>query len=295
METKNWKDLWNENYEGKGDCEGLHERVKHLTKKDQKTIIASYLPWAIVERIFRMQGGEIEVLRIKTEAQTIPDGEGGTLTVVRESESIVEPDRLFLKTSVNSASGVVNEIWANSYFVNVKVTWQGREYIEHYPLLSSTNQPLSLWNQGDLNRAVQRAKVKAIAIVSGIGYKLFEDGDLQFGDDEEEEKTVSTPKPPSTSKPKPNKRPKAAAKPKVEKDPEPKPEPKPEPEPEQTVMDDLETSDLPRNEMEEVIKKAFFKSKAKGKIIQTLLADKGFSRIQELSDKDLTSLYLEVK
>jgi len=30
------------------------------------------------------------------------------------------------------------------------------------------------------NRAIQRAKVKAIAIISGIGYKLFEKNDMQF-------------------------------------------------------------------------------------------------------------------
>ena len=42
------------------------------------------------------------------------------------------------------------------------------------------------WTQNELNKSVQRGKVKAIAIVSGIGYKLFEDGDLQFVEDGKE-------------------------------------------------------------------------------------------------------------
>ena len=41
----------------------------------------------------------------------------------------------------------------------------------------SSGRPLASWTQNDLNRAFQRAKVKAIAIVSGIGYKWFENYD----------------------------------------------------------------------------------------------------------------------
>ena len=56
--------LFIENYENKGFCKGLETKLKTIEKEFKKsgiTKIIKYLPWAIVERIFRMQGGKIEV------------------------------------------------------------------------------------------------------------------------------------------------------------------------------------------------------------------------------------------
>ena len=155
--SDSWKELWLKNYNNEGDCKGLEEYVERLdfgAKKD-----AFYLPWAVVERIFRLQDGEIEI--------------------IKTNDKIVEMDKVTIAQAVDG-DGVVTENANVSFFVNVKVKWQGREHIEKYPLQDTNGRALIMWNQNDINRAIQRAKVKAIAIISGIGYKLFEKNDLQF-------------------------------------------------------------------------------------------------------------------
>ena len=309
MADKNWKDLWQENYLGKGDCKELDKRVKQLKTKKQE-IIATYLPWAIVERIFNLQDGKIEIIRANTQIEKVfvsnPDFDptqnvdsiGGTnlpaieKTVVTQS-TIVEVDKLHVRDEIDE--GVVIPKFMLCYFVNVKVIWQGREYTERYPLLSSTNQPLSFWTQADLNRAIQRAKVKAIAIVSGIGYKLYEDGDLQFEDTKDDK---PKPKPSKDDKPKP--KPKPKAKPKPEKKEEPSVmddlEEKPDKEEEtETESDDEEVTE-DREEIENVIKQRFLKGGVKkSTAIKDFLKKEKADKIQGLSLEKIKKLYKLVK
>jgi hypothetical protein len=161
---KNWKDLWLKNYRGEGDTSELVSFLKKLNYGNRNNI--SYLPWAVVERIFRLQDGTIEV---------IPSA------VAELQTGIVEADRTLIREEVDS-NGVVSKMYANAYFVNIRVNWQGQTHIERYPLQDSSGRALTTWTQNEINKALQRGKVKAIAIVSGIGFKLFEDGDLQFND-----------------------------------------------------------------------------------------------------------------
>ncbi len=189
MEDKKltWQEMWLKNYRGEGDCKELEKRTKDLDYGSKKG--GTYLPWAIVDRIFKFQDGKTEVIRTRQFIPQIKQKhlEGGIVEseviFLENFESIVEVDRFYVKDEVDEETGVITPRYNLSFFVNLKATWQGQEYIERYPLLDSNSKPLSRWTQVDLNKAVQRAKVKAIAIVSGIGYKLFEDGDLQFEDD----------------------------------------------------------------------------------------------------------------
>lgn len=163
--TQNWKDLWLKNYNNQGDCEGLEKFTRTLdfgAKKD-----AFYLPWAVVERIFQLQDGKIELLKAT-------------------DETVVEVDKCYARHEVNPVTGEVSIRHSYSFFINVAAEWKGRRHVERYPLQDSSGRPLASWTQNDLNRAFQRAKVKAIAIVSGIGYKWFENYDAQF---EEVDKT----------------------------------------------------------------------------------------------------------
>lgn len=160
----NWKELWLRNYRGEGDTQELASYLKKLNYGNRNNI--SYLPWAVVERIFRLQDGTIEIFPTR---------------VSENQTSIVEADRVMVKEEVDS-NGVVSRTYANAYFVNIRVNWHGQTHIERYPLQDSSGRPLAYWTQNEINKAIQRGKVKAIAIVSGIGFKLFEDGDLQFND-----------------------------------------------------------------------------------------------------------------
>jgi len=176
-----WKELWLKNYKGEGDTQDLATFIKKLNYGNRNNI--SYLPWATVERIFRLQGGKIEIVR-------------------SPRDTIVEADRVLCKEQIDE-NGVVQNIHSYSFFVNIKTEWQGQVHIEKYPLQDGAGRPVSIWTQNEVNKAIQRGKVKAIAIVSGIGFKLFEDGDLQF---EEEVAPVVVPQPipaklPATPKP----------------------------------------------------------------------------------------------
>ena len=189
MLEKTWKEKWMANYRGEGDCQELETFLKELDYGSRKGV--TYLPWAVVDRIFKMQDGVTETIFFPKTVE-VESGEEGTKTI-QVGNTIIEVDSVHIRDEVDN-NGVVTPKYMNSYFVRIKAEWEGKVHVERYPLLSSTGQALAFWTQVDLNKAVQRGKVKAIAIVSGIGYKLFEDGDLQFEDEGKEKKETNTKK-----------------------------------------------------------------------------------------------------
>ena len=265
-----WKELWNKNYRGEGDTAELEKYVKTLDYGSRNNI--NYLPWATVERIFKLQDGEVELYKTA-------------------DDTCVEVDRTGTRVEYDE-NGVVSTKFILSYFINVCARWQGREYVERYPLQDSMGRPLTVWTQNDLNKAYQRAKVKAIANVSGIGYKIFEDGDLQFDDAVTNDKPVVTET--KTKKP---------TKPEVKVDEKKVITPEPEtnketveepsepliardekPEPEEAVES--------RQDMEIFIKNQFINGGAdKSIVIRTFLKEKNILKINNLTDKDIKELF----
>lgn len=160
----NWKELWLKNYEEKeGDTKNLSEYAKTLDFGAKKS--GRYLPWAVPERIFKLQDGEYELLR---------DEEGRTV----ETETFVS------RESIDENTGEIITRYGKMCFINIKVTWQGRTHIERYPIQDSSARPLTTFTQNDINNSFQRGKTKAIAIVSGIGYSMFEN-ERDMSDNEE--------------------------------------------------------------------------------------------------------------
>lgn len=293
MAEKTWKEKWLANYRGEGDCQELESFLKELDYGSRKGV--TYLPWAVVDRIFKMQGGVTETIFFPRTVE-VSDGEEGTKTI-EVGNTIVEVDSVHIRDEVDS-NGVVTPKYMNSYFVRIKAEWEGQVHVERYPLLSSTGQALAYWTQIDLNKAVQRGKVKAIAIVSGIGYKLFEDGDLQFEDDAKDRPT----KEPVEELKKPKKEEKVEkAEPKVTKEKK-KEEPKP------SVMDDLEEpKEAPkkdsgviipdkREDIENEIKRQFLTGGVeKATTIRAYLKENNERVITSLPEEKLKELYVLVK
>lgn len=296
MTEKTWKEKWMANYRGEGDCQELETFLKELDYGSRKGV--TYLPWAVVDRIFKMQGGVTETIFFPKTIE-VSDGEEGTKTI-QVSNTIVEVDSVHMRDEVDS-NGIVTPKYMNSYFVRIKAEWEGQVHVERYPLLNSTGQALSFWTQTDLNKAVQRGKVKAIAIVSGIGYKLFEDGDLQFEDDD---KTTKKPVEEGEELKKPKKVEKfEKAEPKVTKETK-KEEPKP------SVMDDLEELKeepkilsglgvvIPdrREDIENEIKRQFLTGgPEKATAIRAYLKENNEKVITSLPEEKLKELYLIIK
>lgn len=303
MTEKTWKEKWMANYRGEGDCQELETFLKELDYGSRKGV--TYLPWAVVDRIFKMQDGVTETIFFPKTVE-VSDGEYGTKTI-QVGNTIIEVDSVHIRDEVDN-NGVVTPKYMNSYFVRIKAEWEGQVHVERYPLLSSTGQALAFWTQIDLNKAVQRGKVKAIAIVSGIGYKLFEDGDLQFEDESKDKKEGNAKKAVEELK-KPQKEEKVE-----------KPEPKvtkatKKEEPKASVMDDLEelteaveeVKEAPkkdsgviipdkREDIENEIKRQFLTGGIeKATHIRAYLKDNNEKVITSLPEEKLKELYVLIK
>jgi len=149
-------ELFISNYENKGICEGLKSKVKTIEKEFKKqgvTVYIDYLPWAIVERLFRMQGGLIKVL----------DWE---YTVSFDSKEY------------DVETGTIEATTRDSHFIHLKGYWQGEELDEYYPIFDSqTSRVIKTPDANQLNASRQRGSVRLIARLSGIGLWIFEQQD----------------------------------------------------------------------------------------------------------------------
>ena len=174
------KNLFLKNYFNEGDCEGLMDKTKIIEKEFRKTgqvKTIRYLHWALVERIFRLQGGTFEVKSWNFEVPFITKtqayDENGEFTTKEEKQSA-----LFLHLSAN---------------------WMGETLEEHYPIFDNqTSRIIALPDAQDLNTAKQRGMVRLIARISGIGLSIFEQLEDQFAKDDDEAKVIKEPKQPST-------------------------------------------------------------------------------------------------
>lgn len=161
--------LYLENYNNKGLCEGLEKQVKTINKEFKKsgiTKIIKYLPWAIAERIFRLQGGKIEVVDWRYSV----DFEG---------------------KDYNPETGEIEEGKKSALFVHLKGTWQDEELDEYYPIFDNqTSKIIKTPDAQQLNASRQRGSVRLIARLSGIGLWIFEQ---QEEEDEEKSNEVIIP------------------------------------------------------------------------------------------------------
>lgn len=166
MEEKTLK-LFQDNYTKKGMCIDLPKYLKIFKKEYKKTNSVkeiTYYPWAVVERFFRMQGGQVEVIdwatRVAFPFTDYAPNEDGELVMTQQEQ--------------------------HALFIHLKATWQGLEEHEYYPIFDNQNSKIiKTPNALDLNKARQRGMVRLVARISGIGLDIFEQTDTQFDDDED--------------------------------------------------------------------------------------------------------------
>ncbi len=166
------KKLFLENYFNRGDCEGLLEKTKIIEKEFKRTgqvKTIRYLHWALVERIFRLQGGVVEVKNWKFEV----------------------PFTTTVQTYDDNGEVIVKEEDNNALFIHLQATWQGETLDEFYPIFDNqTSKIIRLPDAQDLNTARQRGMVRLIARISGIGLTIFEQIDDQFNNKEDDTKAI---------------------------------------------------------------------------------------------------------
>lgn len=154
--------LFLENYENKGFCEKLPSFQKKIEKEFKKSGVKKtihYLPWAVVERLFRMQGGKIEVVDWNYKVE-------------------------FSSIGVDGMTGEIVETKETSSFIKLHGHWQGEELVEYYPIFDSqTARVVRTPDSQQLNSSRQRGSVRLIARLSGIGLWIFEQQEDSDEDD----------------------------------------------------------------------------------------------------------------
>ena len=170
------KKLFIENYFNRGDCEGLLEKTKIIEKEFKRTgevKTIRYLHWALVERIFRLQGGVVEVKNWKFEV----------------------PFTTTVQTYDDNGEVILKEEENNALFIHLQATWQGETLDEYYPIFDNqTSKIIKLPDAQDLNTARQRGMVRLIARISGIGLTIFEQTDDQFNKEDDTKAIVEQSK-----------------------------------------------------------------------------------------------------
>lgn len=282
-----------ENYANAGDCKDLPSFLKSFTKKFRKTNTEKkieYYPWAVVERIFRMQGGKVEVndwaKKVEFQSQEYePDLETGEL--------------------------IMQEKTSHALFMHLKGFWQDEELDEFYPLFDNQNAKIIKNPDAmDLNTARQRGSVRLIARLSGIGLDIFEQQDSQFNDNpqeegekivvnkKKEEETEENKPTKAKSKPKPKTKPKAQAK--KEKDKEKQEEAMAE-----VVEDDKEEVEVEKADDEEKLGEGFLGPFLNGEEVEPEIAEaaeeqqkakEGFEKEQyDKNSEEYAALLLDVR
>lgn len=171
--------LFVENYENKGICENLETFVKSFEKEFKKAgtkKVIKYLPWAVVERLFRMQGGKIEVLKFRYDVN-------------------------FEGKDYNPDTGEIELGDKPATFIHLKGTWQGEELEEFYPIFDNqTAKVVRTPDAQQLNTSRQRGSVRLIARLSGIGLWVFEQQDDSYEDNDNVVIDITTKKEDTTIK-----------------------------------------------------------------------------------------------
>lgn len=170
------KKLFLENYSYEGDCKGLLDQAKKIEKEFRRTGVIKtiyYLHWALVERIFRLQGGTFEV----------------------KSWNFEVPFTSKNKAYDNNGEITETESVTKAYFLHLSATWQDTTLDEYYPIFDNqTSRIIALPDAQDLNTAKQRGMVRLIARISGIGLSIFEQIEDQFNKDDDETTKVKPAK-----------------------------------------------------------------------------------------------------
>lgn len=155
---KSWQAQWEKNYTGKSE---EAKELETFLKKNYKG--HSYIPWATMQRLLYKQDEHASVDIISNN-----DGE-----IIHQTSTEV----------YREVDGKITRVIYNTFFVKVRCSFLGKVFYETYPVQDNAYNAPNYVDSNMINKALQRAKAKVISAATGLAFKLYEDGDLQFEDD----------------------------------------------------------------------------------------------------------------
>jgi hypothetical protein len=171
-----WSTTWRKNYLGESpQSKELEKFMKANYKKH------NYIPWATMVRMLYELDPYAE-LTIVTNDNHFTDVKEFVHTAQGSTEkSIFEEKTTKDGTTISSIERIENKHMAN--MVVVSCTFMGKVFVEYYPIQDNAYNAPNYYDSNMVNKAIQRAKAKIISIATGLAFRLYEDGDLQFEDD----------------------------------------------------------------------------------------------------------------
>jgi len=160
-----WLEVFKQNYNGTSlEAKEIEGYLKSNYKGNK------YIPWATMERLTYMQDPWAEFEKVKT-------GDGSLV--------FSRYDRVVTMTeNVDGDKTKRTETHANviAHFVRVRLTFFGKTFEEDYPVQDNKYEAVRIFDSNLINKALQRALAKVASRATGLGLKLYENGDLQFED-----------------------------------------------------------------------------------------------------------------
>lgn len=181
MGFEKWKEQWLANYEGKSEAAKDLEGFMKSNYKGHK-----YIPWATMVKWLYLQDPEAKLDVLTDKVNDAYDGE--YTSIVHISKGVLNNDKSVSKrdkagVEVNESETIRTTHKAN--FVIIECTFLGKTFKEVYPIQDTSYNSPAFYDSNMVNKSIQRAKAKVISTATGLAFKLYEDGDLQF----EEEST----------------------------------------------------------------------------------------------------------
>lgn len=158
MSAEDFSKLWNDNYSGNSDIAKSLEGYLKNTYTGMK-----YLSWAVMVRVLYTLDPDAVLEKVCNES-------GGYVFTDHHSFEVYR-DNAYVRQEMLS------------HFVKVNVTFMGRTFSEAYAIQDKSYNAAKTYDQNMVNKALQRAVAKCISTATGIGFSLYENGDLQFEDD----------------------------------------------------------------------------------------------------------------
>lgn len=160
--NERWNSVWEANYNNKTDAAIDIDKLMKSNYKGHK-----YVPWAVMQKWFYLQDpyGSLKVI------ENVNGGLVHTDTAVIEEVKSDKGNETTLKR------------YAHSHFVKVEANFLGKVMIETYPIQDNSYGAPNYIDSNMVNKAIQRAKARLISMITGLGYQLYETGDLQFEED----------------------------------------------------------------------------------------------------------------